>query len=383
MHGIRIKDLLLHLGIITSVLSFCSYNAIASFCSIAMYVIWGLYAITLFSRRVILKKKVLFMLIAFAVMWMAGQLFYRLGYYRSSGPGPAGMLVYCAIFYFIGCNLDFSDSKLITKMAVVYAFAQILFIILGIGSATIAKNQTGQVIGAGIVIELFFLPKVLKNRLARYLSISLGIAALAYLFYLHCRTPFLGIIMLLMYVMIRKRSSLASFIITAVVVLSLFIFSNTSVGSSLMYNFLQGDFSYSALSLTSMSSGRITYYQEAIHGFSSSPIIGVGAWAYVDSFPFHVLRTGGLLAAAILFPIAYGTLFQCTFIAGKRDMNGILPNRFLYESTYISFLLSFYYIVISLFEGYPPLGPNASVFFLWIVIGNSQSKEQRFIENET
>ena len=39
--------------------------------------------------------------------------------------------------------------------------------------------------------------------------------------------------------------------------------------------------------------------------------------------------------------------------------------------------LSLFAFVVSLMEGFPPLGPSASFFFLWIVLGMKDSVTER------
>ena len=368
-----LNSILLNIGIFLTILSFCPSSRIASFCSRAMYIVWGLCGLMILFRDMHYDKNVLFMLLTFGIMTVAGRFFNSIGLYRSSGPGPAGMLLYCAIFYFVGYNLKTNDDSIVTIMALTYVTAQMLFIILARQNDVVAKNQSGQVIGAGIIIELFYLPTTTKKWWKRSISIALGLGTLAYLFMLHSRTPFLGVVMMLLYLFVRRRNKLVSYIVITVLLCAFLIYRSTPEGGRVVYRFLQGDNRYSTLTVESVSSGRFSLYQLAIRDFLSSPLIGVGAWAYIDSFPFHVLRTGGLLAALLLFPIAYGILPGKILYAekySKAQRSTGDQKHYISESIYISMLFSFYYIIISFFEGYPPIGPNASVFFLWILIGN-------------
>lgn len=363
---------LMSLGVVLTVLSFCSSQTIASFCTMAMYVVWAIFAVILLKRGIQIDKRAFYMLFVFAVMTVAGRVFYSLGLYRSGGAGPAGFLIYCAIFYAVGFNFLPKDHRDLRRVVIAYVAAQIIFVLLGRSFGIEAKNQAGQVIGVGIIIELFYLPVLLDTKKKRYVSILLGIVAIVFLFLIHSRAPFFAIILLGMFLLIRKQNKPFYYVLLIVAIVAFSMFSRTDVGNSLVYDFMQGDNRYSALTLDSIVSGRLGTYVSALKAFIRSPIIGVGGWYYVDSFSIHVLATGGLLGGILLFPIAYGYLGHSILSAGERIKRidpDVAENDSDYQIGYLCLLLSFYYLMISFFEGYPPVGPRTSVFFLWIVTG--------------
>ena len=91
-----------------------------------------------------------------------------------------------------------------------------------------------------------------------------------------------------------------------------------------------------------------------------------------------MLRCGGLLLGVVLIPTAYLKLFQSIKISRKnmvlyeRKSDGALVFHSLQS-------LALFYFVVSLMEGFPPLGPSTSVFILWFMMGIG-NKPKRKVE---
>lgn len=133
----------------------------------------------------------------------------------------------------------------------------------------------------------------------------------------------------------------------------------------------------SAEGLNSMTSGRLDGYKLAIKDFIRSPVIGIGAYAYIDNFIICTLRTGGILSAIFILPFVYGKLFN-----EFKKVNVIIDQKSDYDDRVVNimFLLKcfiIYFFVISLMEGYPPLGPGTSVFLLWILFGIADNMKEK------
>ena len=90
--------------------------------------------------------------------------------------------------------------------------------------------------------------------------------------------------------------------------------------------------------------------------------------AYIDNFILNTLRCGGIILAILIFPIAYGKLLF-SFLRAKRYVNNKTVTNGQRITSQILWGMIPFYLVISFMEGYPPLGPGSSLFFLWIMIG--------------
>ena len=80
------------------------------------------------------------------------------------------------------------------------------------------------------------------------------------------------------------------------------------------------------------------------------------------------------MSVLLIFPITYGKFLNVLRYHYKLRKQDALPqvadDRMLLET---SVMLVIYYSLMSICEGYPPIGPGTSTFFLWIVLGKYDS----------
>lgn len=361
-------------GIVTSILSFSNNATLSSICRYAMYVFWGAYVLMVILKGNFKFRPIIwYMLAVYGIMFAVGRFFYSEGIYQSYGPGPAMYLPYCAFFYFAGYNCQ-NDCKREANIYIkAYLYAHIVFVILkllflrGESADSTGKNQSAQIIGMGIVLALYALPlfeqrKWIKRGFFLFALLSFGV-----LIQMHSRTPALAVLLTTAYWFFTQKAKKRNYIFAALLIVISVIYFNTEGGSDFLFDYLRGDYRGDELSWSVVSSGRTDLYAEVFQEILQHPFIGQGAWAYLDNFPIHVLRTGGLMAAFLILPIAYGRIFR--FV--RRDF--LQRRKAEDESRDVLLrtagLICVYYFVISLFEGYPPLGPGVSTFILWIMIG--------------
>lgn len=361
-------------GIITSILSFCNNAALASVCKYAMYVFWGIYILLVFFKGTVRFRPIIFvMLLVYGIMFAAGRFFYRTGYYLSYGPGPAMYLPYCAFFYFVGFNCQ-NDCKREANIYVkAYLYAHVVFVILKLiflreaETASMGKNQSAQIIGLGIVLAVFVLPLFSEKK---WMSLAFSLFALysfSVLIQMHSRTPALAVLLTTVFWLFSQKPDKRYYLAAALIIAFSIYYFTTEGGKDFLFDYLRGDDRGDELNLSIMTSGRSDQYAEVFREILEHPLIGQGAWAYLDNFPLHLLWSGGLLAATLILPIAYGRIFRYTradFHQGHRFEN---DQRDIIVRTLG--LIGVYYFIVSLFEGYPPLGPGVSSFMLWIMIG--------------
>ena len=362
------------LGIITSILAFCNNAALASVCKYAMYAFWGIsLVLILLKGRFRLRPIMFIMLLVYGIMFAAGRFFYSVGLYQSSGPGPAMCLPYCVLFYFIGYNCQNDRRRDAGIFIKAYLFAHIVFVVLKLifirqaAENYSGKNLSAQIIGMGIILALFVLPMFEQRKWLLWVFRLFAIFSFFVLIQMHSRTPALAVLLTTVYWLFSQKAKKQYYLIALLMIGFSIYYFTTEGGSNFLFDYLQGDKSQDELTWSVVTSGRTDLYAEVVREIIQHPLIGQGAWAYLDSFPIHVLRTGGLLAAALIFPVAYGGIFRyvrADFREGHQHENGQRDSVLR-----LTGLICVYYFVVSLFEGYPPLGPNLSAFMLWIMIG--------------
>ena len=191
------------------------------------------------------------------------------------------------------------------------------------------------------------------------------------------RTPIMALVVIAVIIFVQKENKtrkdygLAFLVIIAISLLILYMGGTDFLVE--LFDLESDSEMTTSESLNNITSGRLDWYKLAFQDFLSSPIIGIGAYAYIDSFFICTLRTGGILMAIFLLPFVYGKMFKefkksNKIINSKEDFdNNVI------DVMYIVRCFTIYFFVISLMEGYPPLGPGTSVFLLWIFYGISDN----------
>ncbi len=385
MKTIRIQkngNICIYLAIITAVLSFSINERLGNICSYLMYVFFFLTIMEIIfkSGKIIrVNRTVYYMVGVYIIWWILTKILYQTGVYMSSGIGVVGFLRYCIIFYILGLNLRIDNTGgLIKKMSLSFAIGQMLLMVTLLPKVNEistyfyqfgAKNQMGQMLGIGIILDLFILPELFDGVSRKVVFYGLGTISLIALMLIHSRTPIIAIVVVSLITFIFKPDKefkqymhLLGIVIVACLVIHYMggMEYIKELFSSSEYSDLQG--------ADAMLSGRLGLWEIAIKDFLQNPLVGVGAWAYIDNFILNTLRCGGIILAILIFPIAYGKLLF-SFLRAKRYVNNKTVTNGQRITSQILWGMIPFYLVISFMEGYPPLGPGSSLFFLWIMIG--------------
>lgn len=382
---IKLENIVLNLAIITTVLSFSSNNTVSRVCSIIMYLFWAIIIVFKIMHQT-LKVNTFFktMIIGYIVWYLFTKLFYMLNFYSSGGMGVASYLRHCMIFYVIGLNYGNDDIKAIRKIIVSFFIGQWLLMITLLPELSrlvsdfyfnSAKNQTGQMLGIGSMLALFILPEFYNNVLVKLALMFSGVVSFIALVLLHSRTPIVALIVIGVLLFLQKKNKNIKDYAKVVIIFIVLVNIINQLGG--LEYLLEPKGSTANVNLNTVTSGRIDLYKIAIRDFINNPVWGIGAYAYIDNFILNILRSGGILLAILLFPLSYGKFIslyrKSTRILQKSELND--------ESVYMLFTLTKYmivfYCVISLMEGYPPLGPGTSVFFMWIMLGIADNMIKR------
>ena len=385
MHGkTDIEKHIIGIAVFTSILSFSPNHSISRICNILLYLFWiadiGLKSTTSRLRINMTPKYMLFVFALFTVMC---RLFCFLGFYPTPGAGIAKYLGYCAIFYIVGYNFSWKNYKALNTVLV---FSFIGYFILMLTTFTMlneiedsvlwSKNQLGQMLGSAVIFEVFILPRVVKSKYMKLAMYACSIPTLIALMDIHSRTPIIAltVITIVNFVMKKKKTSNDYWLAVGVIVLvGLLVFALGGVEFLKELFEIDSDTNISSTEgLNDMTSGRLDGYAIAFKDFAKSPILGIGAYAYMDNFVVCTLRTGGIVLAVFILPFVYGKLFL-SFKNSNIYLNSKLKDDNVYTVMYILRCFSLFFFVISLMEGYPPLGPSTSVFMLWLFMGMAES----------
>ncbi len=375
----QIENVLMQIAIILTILSFSPEPFIADICGLIMFAFWG--AVVLFkilNRHLYLDNYVKYLAIIYVVWFLCTKLFYNIGIYLSGGMGVAGYLLYCGIFYIVGMNFKSTEKNVKSILNAFFVGEVLLMLTLlpylnAISEARyefLAKNQMGQMLGTGVVFGFFILFQYHKNIILRIAILVFSCISLMSLMIVGSRTPLIAIIVIAIVSFVSKKQKTGSdYAFAFAIIIAITITVSFLGGIDYVLELFEISDSSTELDLNDMTSGRFDLYAQALNEFAQQPLTGWGAWAYVDNFIINILRCGGLLLLTIMLPISYGKMFNAYNKAGKK----VVDNAVL--SAAAKTLLIFYFVV-SLMEGFPPMGPGTSVFFLWILIGIVSGKEE-------
>ncbi len=374
----RIETMIMQIAIILTILSFSPELSVADFCGTTMFLFWGGVVLFKFlNKQIRIDFYLKIIVVIYAAWFICTKIFYSMGLYRTGGMGVAGYLLYCGIFYLVGLNFE-SNEKNIKSVLSAFFLGEILLAItllpyLEVISEAryefLAKNQMGQMLGTGVVFGFFILPRFYKNIVIKAGTMAFAAVSLMSLLVVGSRTPLIAIIVIAIVSFVSKKDKKTSdYVLVLAIVTAVGITISFLGGMDYVMDLFELSDPRAELDLNSMTSGRFSLYAQALTEFIQSPLIGWGAWAYVDNYIINILRCGGLLLLILMIPVSYGKMFNAYKHAGTLAADDeILINA--------SKLMITFYFVVSLMEGFPPMGPGTSVFFLWTLIGIVCGKE--------
>ena len=381
---IEIDTYLVAFAVLTSILSFSSNTSISGICSALMLLFWpGAIGLMFFRKKIEFNNTIKYMIFTYVFFFFFFKLMYHLGFYPSGGSGQAGFLIYCVMFYIVGYNFPWKNYKALNTVLV---FSFIGYFILMLTTFTMlneiedsvlwSKNQLGQMLGIAVIFEVFILPRVVKSKYMKLAMYACSIPTLIALMDIHSRTPVIALTVVTIVNFVLKKNKTNNDYWMAFGVLVLVGFLIYCLGG---IEFLKELFEIdsdtnlsSAEGLNDMTSGRLDGYAIAFKDFAKSPILGIGAYAYMDNFVVCTLRTGGIVLAVFILPFVYVKLFS-SFKNANIYLESYNKDENVNVIMYILRCFSLFFFVISLMEGYPPLGPSTSVFMLWLFMGMAES----------
>ena len=212
-----------------------------------------------------------------------------------------------------------------------------------------SKNSAGQIWISAVIILLFYCnyrsnwQKIVSYAVCVYLLVMTGIA--------QCRTAIFAFsVALAVYALIRAKKKFAWIVFLGSFSVAVWYIPATRqfINQALLLT------KYAGTDFNTFSSGRVVLWKRAIDTFSESPIIGVGKY-YVDSSYLSILAETGIVGFIIIEFIWLTKQISCFSYHGEQKERALL------------FLLTIFYIVESLLEGFPPFGPGVSSFMYWLL----------------
>lgn len=388
-HKQNASTLLLYVSVIDTIMTYSTDVRIVSIANTLMPILW----ISCLFLRVLecgvrgsFSRDCRLMIVLFLVYYAKSKALYYLGTYSSSGLGPARSLYLCLIFYYIGYttnNIEVVFDRLLKIYLIVTTVLglELAFVSLSSDflyweyqaerSATTAHLSV--LVGISAILLLFYFRP--RFRLAKLLMMGVAIVLLVSMIMLHTRTPVLSASVCIVCLFLQGRRDLKQsirvffWLFVALIIGILSGFWEQMFAELFPRNM---DTSIRGIeSLNTFSSGRMSVYTENWNYFLTSPLLGAGNWAYADNFALYVLGSGGLLSAALLFPIAYYIPLKSVFAKNRRLTDEASGDYRLRLQSFAA-IIAIYYSLVSITEASPPLGTGSMVFLPWIVYGMLQ-----------
>lgn len=300
-------------------------------------------------------------LTGFYLLLLKTLFMYLVGYCLSCFPRADRLWKAILVAYFVSCAIY------AIWMMVAY-FPGLDIWLAGFSYLFKQKNSAGQILGVACLLSILFADRLSCR--GRMIAYSYALVLFVIVTLMQCRTAMLGCIAALAYLLlIKKRYTLLLLVVVAAV--SVYLLSPEV--QALVDHALFID-KYDSASLDAMSSGRLGLWSEAIIIFNESPLFGNGNY-YVDNFYIDALANLGIIGAIVFFSLWFTRIVINYRGAGERRSGNPSYMQLSLREAVCRYLpiLSVFYIVESLFEGYPPFGPGSCAFIFWMMCGFSDA----------
>lgn len=237
-----------------------------------------------------------------------------------------------------------------------------------------SKNSYGQI--AGVASLILAAVAIREERPRRYLSFIASLAFIISLILAQCRTSLIALTLALLVLLIYLRQKK---LLIIAVLLAVILFCFSPVVQSFISHALFLD-KYQGADLDTFSSGRLGHWAHALLIASKNPFFGVGGY-YVDCFYINTYVNVGLCGFLIVISL-WGLRVTYNVIHAWEKSPKAASWNFL---CVIALVLTIFYLIESMLEGFPPFGPGASSFFFWMLSGyiDAAYAEPANMNNET
>lgn len=215
------------------------------------------------------------------------------------------------------------------------------------------KNSAAQIIGCTIIATGFLIkPNKKWVIVGKYMALSFMFLIIIAI---QCRTALVGLIITAtVYYFLVLRGKKKIFVTVVLLIALVAAFHVDIVMQYVVKAFVFTE--RQTLSLDNFTSGRITYFENAIQVFKEHPIFGTGHFR-VDNLYLCSLSDVGLIGA-----VPFMVLWLSRIV---KSFRGFSKNKNAFNSCVIC--LTVFYFSESMFEAYPPFGPGVCAFMFWII----------------
>lgn len=370
------------IAMFVTVMSRMNINIISKSMTVVLYVLWALILLITFTytKRIKITSFGYFYLIMTALFvlyffWSKAFIVDRMT------PGMMKPFVFSFFIYQMGTMLGISDIPLskIKYFMIMFCLATFILAVsvrifefsniaawMNLNEYVYAdKNYTGQLLGVSIIFLLFYLSgKTWKVNLLRFSAI----AFLAFVsMIIQCRSAMIAVVCVCSFYLFSKKDHKLQYIGLVITILCFLIFA-TDFDAFIRKSFFIDK--YQGMDLNTFTSGRFSWYSTAIDKWKRNIFFGIGSF-YVDDLYINVLTECGIVGFFIVIPV-------CLVRFGKNLLMNTYENKNnekdYYKLKRIIRLLTVFYIVESIAEGYPPFGPGVASFWYWFLAGYADSK---------
>ena len=298
---------------------------------------------------------------------------------------PMSAMIYY-IFFYIGCR----DEELIWCILNVYRimmFILAIYIIITRVNGNVStwmnsevylmtgsshKNTLGQLLGCGFLE--FWINYQCENRKKIVIKLAGTILLIVPLLYVQSRSALIALGICLIYAILVGDKLQHKIIKMSLIALIFFVIFNSEIVLDIVKQaFLINKYSNaSGINIATFSSGRTQYWKDAIDIFQKYFCFGVGDY-YVDNFYLAVLTQSGIFGGLCLFGLITNRMYL-----NFRAFYGKPQNKrkdYLLEKNVV--VISVFYIIMSIFECFPPFGPGVASMLFWMLSGAVDGKKYR------
>lgn len=347
-----------------------------------LYCVWFLLILLYVSKhhnQILMTKhaRIFAVMVAVTFSW---RFVLMLGGVINSIPQLGTLLLVDLAAFLYGCWLAYDGiaPSSLSKVLIYYSIAVAVFAIylfktyfssIGAWIDTViyqyaSKNSAAQLLAQSVLFLLFLFPSVYKKKVnitGQLIRFGIIVWLLMMIAILRCRTAMLALAIAAVYYVLRRGGKhriwyIGAFILAVLLALAIDPLRNFLESALLLNKYGQG------ATLDQLSSGRVTNFEAAVAVWMEHPWVGVGR-ILIDCNPLALLADSGIIGAIPYFVIWLSTVKVNLFRNNNEPISKVVE------------LLTVYYCVSALLEGYPPFGPGVCVTPFWLLSGYNEVRK--------
>lgn len=225
-----------------------------------------------------------------------------------------------------------------------------------------SKNSSGQIMATAFILSLFYLSDFKKKKLFSVMMLGMASFLGFMILMVQCRTAMLGLVISIgIYLVFSYKDNRKQLGLIFILMLAMVVLISTESVWSFIEKALALD-KYQDATLNEFSSGRLMLWGKALLEWSDTPIFGTGAY-YVDNMYICALTENGLIGFILLMIIHFSRVW--VNLSRKTDFYPAYMRKLILTVK----ILTGFFLVESVFEGYPPFGPGICSCIYWMLSG--------------